>query len=180
MDYTYTYVRTRYGTLLHVVHMYTNTGTFLLYMYILIHAYMYATESKVLGLDQIGVFQTTESSLYRRIAALEQQKYRLSTVATARAGAKICCMAWLSHFVAVSTASSVGYNSRVEDFNLPGSDGDNFYRQTFFGIGRHDPLFFYRCLRPSNIRDEGDKPHGGGASPRELRDFFATTTTGWW
>ena len=29
-----------------------------------IHAYMYATESKVLGLDQIGVFQTTESSLY--------------------------------------------------------------------------------------------------------------------
>ena len=33
-------------------------------MYILIHAYMYATESKVLGLDQIGGFQTTESSLY--------------------------------------------------------------------------------------------------------------------
>ena len=44
--------------------MYTNTGTFVLYMYILIHAYMYATESKVLGLDQIGVFQTTEPSLY--------------------------------------------------------------------------------------------------------------------
>ena len=46
--------------------MYTNTGTFVLYMYILIHAYMYATESKVLGLDQIGVFQTTEPSLYAR------------------------------------------------------------------------------------------------------------------
>ena len=57
---TRTYV---HGTVLHVVHMYTNTGTFVLYMYILIHAYMYATESKVLGLDQIGVFQTTESSL---------------------------------------------------------------------------------------------------------------------
>ena len=38
-----------------------------------------------------------------------------------------------------------------------GSDGDNFYRQTFFGRGRHDPLFFYRCLRPLTIRDEGDK-----------------------
>ena len=36
----------------------------MLYMYILIHAYMYSTESKVLGLDQIGVFQTTEPSLY--------------------------------------------------------------------------------------------------------------------
>ena len=44
--------------------MYTNTGTYVLYMYILIHAYMYATESKVLGLDQIGVFQNTESPLY--------------------------------------------------------------------------------------------------------------------
>ena len=62
---TRTYV---HGTVhvLHVVHMYTNTGTFVLYMYILIHAYMYATESKVLGLDQIGVFQTTEPSLYYR------------------------------------------------------------------------------------------------------------------
>ena len=58
---TRTYV---HGTVLHVVHMYTNTGTFVLYMYILIHAYMYATESKVLGLDQIGGFQTTEPSLY--------------------------------------------------------------------------------------------------------------------
>ena len=62
---TRTYV---HGTVLvhvlHVVHMYTNAGTFVLYMYILIHAYMYATESKVLGLDQIGVFQTTEPSPY--------------------------------------------------------------------------------------------------------------------
>jgi len=57
---TRTYV---HGTVLHVVHMYTNTGIFVLYMYILIHAYMYSTESKVLGLDQIGVFQTTEPSL---------------------------------------------------------------------------------------------------------------------